>query len=61
VETSVNVSIRTIYGHREKGAAMVKFYDRQVQQGMLTAEEAKKRAKALLLDPEYGQIGETAI
>jgi methyl-accepting chemotaxis protein len=60
VETSVNVSIKNyLRAVAEKGATMVKFYYRQVQQGVLTEEEAKKRVKALLLDPEYGQIGET--
>ena len=60
VETSVDVSIRNhLRAITEKGRSMVKFYYRQYQQGILTEEEAYKRVKELILDPEYAKIGET--
>lgn len=60
VETSIEVSIRNhLRAITEKGRSMVKFYYQQYQQGILTEEEAYKRIKELILDPEYGRIGET--
>jgi methyl-accepting chemotaxis protein len=60
VETSVDVSIRNyLRAITEKGRSMVNVYYQQYQQGILTEEEAFKRIRELILDPEYGRIGET--
>ncbi len=60
VETAVEVSIKNhLRAITEKGRSMVNFYYQQYQQGLLTEEEAFKKVRELILDPEYGRIGET--
>ena len=60
VETSVNVSIRNyLRAITEKARAMVQYHYDQFQSGVLSKDEAYQRMKKLLLDPEFGQIGQT--
>lgn len=60
VDTSVNVSIKNyLRAIAEKTSEMVASYHRQYQQGALTEDEAYARAKAFILHPDYGKIGDT--
>ncbi len=43
----------------EKSHYMVEFYYAQYQQGILSEQEAYGNVRALMLDPEYGKIGDT--
>ncbi len=60
IEAEVDGAVKNyLRGIAEQNREMFEFFYEEAKKGKLTMEEAKQRAADLMLDPEYGKIGET--
>lgn len=55
-ESSIHNYLR---GVAEKGRALCEMYQKKVEQGEMTQQEAWDAVREILLDPEYGRVGTT--